>query len=411
VLLLAACGGSGGGSSPGGPVAGGITIVGTVLNGRGQPLAVIPVIVEGHTPVVTDAAGQFVIAGVAVPYTLILIPFPGQQVRVVAGLTRPDPSFSFSADFNPSTATIAGTTSGGAGFPLPANHTTYVSYRLEADNSVGNFFPSPTTGDWGSLPTEWQGPLSTTARFFALQFARDPAGLAVNFTGVATLDVPIANGDALSGLNIALGGVATATISGSVNAPPGWGFQGKGLLIRHTNGSDILLPSDVGLLNTFSLATADAPGLSTRMTVTLNAPGGGTVKVFRGNVPVPAAGYTIDVPTETVLLSPPNGAVDVGHATPFHVSHDTDRVFAFFWAPTGPGPVIALTTSEPTATIPDLSAYGLGIPPGTTYEWFCQVVGSGLTVDDFGAGGPTSLIDLDAAFIQFTGMWTFTTGP
>ena len=86
-------------------------------------------------------------------------------------------------------------------------------------------------------------------------------------------------------------------------------------------------------------------------------------------------------------------------------------MFAFLWIPTGPGPAIGLTTPDPSATIPDLSAYGLGIPPGATYEWACQTLGSGFTVDDFAADGPTTLLDLDEGFLQLSDMWTFTTGP
>ena len=154
---------------------------------------------------------------------------------------------------------------------------------------------------------------------------------------------------------------------------------------------------------------ADSPDVSTLLLIALTAPSGTVVYVARG-VSLPASGLSIDVPSETALVAPLDGATGVGHQTLFTTSPATDRVYTFRWEPQGPGPSIVLVTAEPMATIPDLAAYGLALPIGAPYEWACEVQGPKATVDDF-VSERAGAVEVGEGFGQHTPKRTFGTGP
>lgn len=409
LLGTAVCGGGGGGS--GTPAPEGATVVGTVTNRAGQPVPVVPIVVEGHAPVLTDAAGRFRVEGVSVPYTLVLIRELGQRAQVFRNLTRLDPTFPVNVSFTQRSAALSGTTSGGVGFPTPPDYVSAISVGTAQESSQGGGALNPANGDWNIPNLRWEGSLSTTAIFCALQYHHNASGLVDDITGLATLSVPIAHGESRSDFELALGPVGTAVISGTVNAPPGYTFVGKLVYLQHANGNVIPLPPDPGPLGAFSLVTVDSADVSTALIVSLVGPAGGNVVVVRADIPAPSSGLALDVPSETSLMAPSDAAVGVGYETPFTVSSGTDRLYRFLWTPQGSGPELELFTSEPSALIPDLAEYGLAIPDGETYEWACEVQGPGITVDDYAAGPQTGPLAGNDGFLQYTTTRTFTTGP
>lgn len=400
-------GGDGGGGSP----PGGATVTGTVIGRYGEGVPVVPVAVEGHPAVLTDAAGRFRVEGVSVPYTIVLVLELGQRARVIRGLTRLDPIFRIEGPVGTRSAALAGTTSGGVGFPSPPDHFTAFRYDTTASSVPGSGSVDTATGAWSVPVLRWDGASSTRAQLVVLQVHLNASGLVDDFTGLATLDVPVGDGDSLSGLTFQLEAVDTVLVGGTVDVPPGYTLVGKIIYLRHTSGVFWPLPADDGPLNPFSLATVGVPDVSTTLLVSLATPHGGGVVVVLPDVPVPASNLSIDVPSETTLLSPNDGAVGALHETLFTVSPDVDRVYEFTWEPQGVGPEIELLTNDPVATPPDLTPYGLPVPSGEIYHWHCKVEGPGITVDDLAAGLDGDPAEIGGGFFQFTGVRPFTTGP
>ncbi len=68
-----------------------ITVSGTLVDGTGQPVSGVAIAIGEATPVNTDSAGHFSIAGVKPPYELTVIDAAAKSAVVYKGLTRADP--------------------------------------------------------------------------------------------------------------------------------------------------------------------------------------------------------------------------------------------------------------------------------------------------------------------------------
>ena len=413
ILLAFALVGSpacGGGSGGGGSATDGVTVTGTVLDVHGQGVPVIPVALEGRSPVLTDEAGRFRLEDVSVPYTLILVRELGQRAEVFVGLTRLDPILR--ADGGPGVhgASLEGTTTGGTGFPEPPDHSTAISVLTEgSDLDVHGVVP--TSGNWSIPDLRWNGAATTRVQFLAMQVHVDAAGVVDHFTGLATPEFTVADGEVRSGLNVDLTAVDTVLCSGTVNTPPGYTIAAKVVYLLHTSGALMPLPPDTTSSNTFSLATVGTPDVSTTLLFSFGTPQGGNLIVLRGVVAAPVSGLSIDVPSAPVLVSPNDGAVGALHETVFVTSPDAQGVHVFSWTPQGTGPAIEVHTNASTVTPPDLTPYGLPVPHGEMYTWRCMVAGPDVTVDHHAAGRGTGPLERTSGFIHYTSSRPFQTTP
>jgi hypothetical protein len=139
-----------------------------------------------------------------------------------------------------------------------------------------------------------------------------------------------------------------------------------------------------------------------------------------------ADGYAVVAPAPAQLLAPPDAATGVTTATNFEVVGGPGAARTFRWAPDAAtdGPLVALSTADASATIPDPAAVGLPLPAGGGYTW--TVVGTAAdganalarpeaaeflntaAFLDRGGGGPG--FTQDGAYVVRTGR-TFTLAP
>ena len=72
-------------------------------------------------------------------------------------------------------------------------------------------------------------------------------------------------------------------------------------------------------------------------------------------------------------------------------------------------PNYLVVTSSPTATIPDLTALGLGLPKGIVYNWYVVAIGPFANVDD--AAGAAGILPKTDRIQATSSTRTFTTAP
>jgi len=395
-----------------------LTVTGKVVYTTGVPAPNFAVVVAGRGPFVSDGSGEFVVTNVPVPYDAIVFNGPAGRAAVWRGLTRPDPTFTIEGPLPPSVtpSMIDGKVSGGAGLPVPPNHETQLGFGVEDGLAFASATPDPVTGLYAVSSFVWLGPFSTTLHVTALQYAVDLDGLPTTFTGYGTIPAPILVGDTLMNQDIVMGPVATTTLSGTVATAPGITAFVRLVFLDLPGNGFAFLPTDVSPSVNFSLKAPDAPGVGRAVLVEGVDTGGNMVIAIRRNLPAPATGVNLSIPASTGLAFPVDGATGVGYSTAFQVTASPgDRVFAAEFRPNvGSGPQITVYTTSSTFTIPDLSAYGLGLPAGTLYSWSVEALGPASSVDD--AAVPQSLIFFlqtlggDDVFQARTDTWDFTFG-
>src|SRR5207244_1595007 len=118
---------------------------------------------------------------------------------------------------------------------------------------------------------------------------------------------------------------------------------------------------------------------------------------WRHGLPVPPTNITVDPPTPTEHILPVNGATGVGYQTVFQVTPTPgNRVFIATFSPqAGSGPTIRLHTTASSSSIPNLSSYGIAIPPGADYTWKVEAQGPLASVDE------AAVVEVLAGFVVF----------
>ena len=416
--VVSACGGGSGGAGGGGSF-GDLTVSGKVVLPTGDPAPNVAVVIAGRGPFVTDSNGEFLVTDAPVPYDAIVFDGAAGSADVWRGLTRPDPLFTLDFPFTdfPHDVAVDGTVTGGVGLPVPMTHETVVGYGIEGGLTFTSDHPDDVTGAYARSELGWAGPFSSDLYITALQYELDVDGLPSSFTGYGTITAPVSSGDTLINQDIVMGPVATTTVSGTLATPAG--LTGTvGILFLGLPGDGALgLPTAVLSAPNFALQAPDAPGVTRGLLLFGVDSVSNQIAVTRTNLPAPAAGLDLSLPSVSGLVFPVTGATGVGHATEFRVTPSPgDRVFTFdFRATSGPGPRIRVHTSSSVVRIPDLSAYGMGLPAGTEYDWSVRGVGPASSVDD-AAVERTLLVFLPLlgdgnGFTTASATWTFFVAP
>lgn len=191
------------------------------------------------------------------------------------------------------------------------------------------------------------------------------------------------DGVTASGWTIPLGPVAAETTSGTLQVASGLGLATAGLTVSVDHGPNLLAwianwsPGPVGAL------VADLPQTTCRLSVVAGASSGEDVILWH----VVEPGETdleLVLPDVVRHVEPADGATGVTHETVFGATTHADGVVRVRYAPMTPsdGPYAVVVTADESWSLPDLSNYGILVPPGATYAW--EVTGYGpATVDDF----------------------------
>lgn len=381
-----------------------ITVSGRVLQLTGASVGVLKVFILGQDLVaVTDANGHFSIPGVTTPYDVVVASPSGTTGHMVLyqGLLRPDPRLVAFTEAR-FLGIVTGAVSGGAGYPEPAGHFSFVHIGTDRGGTgVGQV--NRTSGAYAAA-AEWGTADSTTAHLTALQFAA-AGGRVQSFTGAATAEFPVSDGDTVV-QPVPLLPVTTTTISGTYTFPAGYSFIGVVPAVESVNFSFLPLPIDPVDRGTFSVATPVIAGRSTFVAVEATSPSGGLTQVARRGIAPGTEGLAIDLPEAPDVISPPDGATDVDHDTPFVATDFAAGVYLFQFTGSATDPSFTVVSSDPVARIPDLSELGVSLPPSAHYTLGLTGLGPFTSADDF--AGPTGplpspeLIIVAAPFVQFT---------
>lgn len=362
LFLLMAC-------SPSGPST--IKVVGKVVDRNTQPVGSAAVVITyGTTPTVktatTDSSGNFTVDGVEKPYNASVV--SGTTALVYKGLNRTDPTLVFLSLTlsTPSSATLSGTISGGAGFPEPANHKTRVAFASPEANDATT--ANTTTGAYSMGTVSWFGGATTTGTLHALQWLFDGTGLPTDYKGYGSkTGVALSNGGAFTGQNVALSGISEASVSGNVGVPTGYAMTSKAMDVAFANRARIAVLSDTSSSASFTYTTPNIAGATVNLTTTLNKGATVSVRTVKTGLAVNASGISINPVAGSELSLPATAATNVGYSNIFSWSQFVGGVHIVAFNSAGPDYIVI--TSDTSTSIPNLSSVGLALPASTPYTW------------------------------------------
>jgi hypothetical protein len=381
-----------------------ITVSGTVLPLEGTTVSFLPVAILGQGAALTDATGNFTIPNVTTPYDIVVGFDSGTKSTFIVyqGLLRPDPRLIGLIGDQYST-TISGTVSGGAGYPEPAAHRSAIHVAADsglADTAVVH----PVTGAY-SLGASWDATPSTTVYLTAIQYQVDGSGMPTTFTGGRVAKLSVTDAAPLTA-PVALGGIRTATVSGTYSHPPGYAFDGKEVDVESVGFFLVPLPTSIVDDGAFSLA---APVLSDRSLAVLTgatSPLGSRAVVMRRGVPPGTTGLDLVVPEAPAVIFPFDGAAGVDHSTQFLSEPFPEGIRIYQFVSAGTDPNFFVVSDQDTVEIPDLTALGAALPASASYSFGFTGLGPFADLEEFaGPAGPLpgpEVIIVTAPFIAFT---------
>jgi len=383
-----------------------ITVTGAVVDTNGQPTPGLTVVIASGTAsqtLVTDASGSFVAPGVLPPYDATVV--QATQATVYQGLSRNDPTLTafFSLTDNRS-AGISGSLVGGT-YPEPAGYNTFLVFASpQTVHSLG----TPTTASYSST-LAWPGPSTTTGTIYGLQ-VHSSGGLPTDYPGYGTLSgVALTDTGSLTGQDVTLGAVTTGLVTGSVTAPTGYSIFYKSVAIQEASNFNLSVLLDANASSTFSYVTPVIANKTLTVTATAVSAAGEFSEVLKADQSPNATGLTFDIPPAPTLTSPTNGATGVTVSTPFNWTVFPSAVYEF-QATSSSGLTFYVLTAATTATIPDLSAFGLPLPASTDFTWFVLGFAPVTTIDLLASPGGINSVTIDLSeAVSATG--NFTTGP
>lgn len=360
-------------------------VAGVVVDIDGDPLPGYTVYLAGRPPQLTGADGAFAFAGVAVPYDLTVVSpdVAGQSfAQTFVGLTTASPRVvpAISALTGTPTsfmASVSGSLLHATLSPLPPEHAAQVCVE-GVDTLVLFSCDLMQAGETTYLITPtWAGSEDAQVRVRAVVYHvgadAEPddivaVGTSPTFTlgdgGNETRDITITE--------------TTAEVTAIYDAtvPPGLTVSEHMLIAHHGEFASTGLPTGSSSATTGTLVAPQFDGADyTLFVIAYEDP----ATVSRGSIAwetgvSPGDTVHLDLPTPPVLVAPPDAAPSVSTSTVFTVIDPEDGVLTFLVVPIGPGTGFIVTTDQPTAQVPDLSAIGLSLASGGTYNW--TVLGS-----------------------------------
>lgn len=348
-----------------------VTISGIVLAADGRPLPNARLAVHGLPETTSGGDGRFTVPGVTPPYDVTLFHATDASTVTYLGVTEAEPTLVLFGPQPgaPNDVAVAGTVSGGTTFPQPAAHLTRVAFG--SDLARAEIDASGTTGHYEFVSLTWRGAATLPGALHALQWRHDAGGLPVDYVGHGYRPVTLdAGAGTHAGQDMALlGPIAEGSLSGTVTLPASYGILGRALSVTFDDGASITTALQGPLPGpAFAYATPDLPGADMAIVVVALHEGlqEGSI-VARTGLPATAAGVTIAVPGAPQLVLPAADAVGVGLASEFSWSAAAGVSALSFTSPGHHG--YAVITAGDRAMLPDLSAYGVTLPPGVAYQW------------------------------------------
>ncbi len=392
--LLLACGGSGSG----------VTVSGQVLDGSGQPLANLTVLVGGKSTT-TDTGGNFTVTGVTTPYDAIIVETANKVATVYAQLTRSDPKLlDFGSNGSPAThtATLGGAIVGGD--PLSTAGTITAISWGSVESSTGSYVTSTPY----SFPVSWSGPTGTTGSVHGLQWTVDGNGTVTGYRSHGVKPgVSLTAGGTVSDADVLLTVPTTTSVSATITAPAGYTIADRSAYLTFADGAYFPVSEDALASSAFSLPVPSGIEASVIMnaTATESVRNSITTAQLSGLAPG-TSGAALTLPSPAVATAPADGATGVDTTTDLVWSPVLGGVHVLFLSGAGNDPAFAIVSGGTQTRIPDLSAQGLGLPSGRPYDWTLLALGPFASIDAFATAGVLSREGLGFETVTSTGFTT-----
>ncbi|MGZ6028443.1 MAG: hypothetical protein ACXWK5_03400, partial [Myxococcaceae bacterium] len=130
--------------------------------------------------------------------------------------------------------------------------------------------------------------------------------------------------------------------------------------------------------------------------------GTSTTEAQSAAIPPGTSNATLSLPSPALPTAPANGATGVDTSTDLVWSPVTGAVYEVLLTGQGTDPVYVLLTSATTVRIPNLSAQGVGLPSGRSYDWSVNALGPLTSVDALASPSITLGFDTSSGTSQFT---------
>ncbi|WP_375771479.1 hypothetical protein NR798_11420 [Archangium gephyra] len=378
----------------------------------GPAYAGAKVMIPGHAPVTPDASGVFEIPGVQTPYDLV-VHYPAANgtgfVVLVQGLQRNDPTLpaNYSATRR---AQVSGTFSGPS-FPLPAGRKLAVVFETPLSIGAQGTFTESTY----SHEVTWPDAESMTGTLHAMELGTDPSTGQQTYGAYGRREgVTLTQGSALSGQDIALSPIGTASITGRVTDIPGQTLQKTSVTLEIANERGMSLFSYSPATSDFQLAVPDLAGATFKVQASLSGRGDlEYTQVWKTGVRAGTTDLVLTAPAPTRLLSPASKAQVDDLSAGFSWEGPPRALYQFdLLASVGGEPhyqVIQVITTETHVTVPDLSPLGLTASRrGASYSWMVSAYGPVESVEEWMWFTPRPS---ESRFSSGSGLSSFTTAP
>lgn len=346
-----------------------LAVTGLVKGAIGQPIPGVTVMIEGHGSTTTAADGTFEIDDVAVPYVLTVLDPVAKWAHTFRGLSVAAPELFPITSLSSPQAVPSATVSGDLGAPVLADRRTIVCVEGLDAPAYGCATVSEGATSY-SIPVIWREGMSAEVRLRALEYSMDALSFdPTAITGAtASTTFTVTEGGATD-VDLVMGGaVAPANFTATVNpAFPADSFN-AGAMTHLTARFTLGLTGFGSATNSLSVFTPFFSGSTyTLFAGAVDAAGGSSVQ-WRTGV-TQGASLEFEPPTPPFLTSPADGATGIGQSTVFTVGNTAGGVLTYQFLPSVAGPSFAITTTETSVAIPDLSAAGLPLPAASDYYW------------------------------------------
>jgi hypothetical protein len=383
LALLLGCGGGSG--APDGGGTGNTNVTGQVLDGFGQPLSGRTVLVGG-TATTTDANGQFT-AKVSTPYDVVIIePSPEKVATVYAQLTRTDPKLLDIGANASSTrnASVGGAITGGDAFPTSANTVSAVSWG-SPESSTGAYVGSSPY----SLNVDWSGPTTTTGTVHGLQWTIDDNGTVTGYRSHGTRSgIALAASSTVTNADLALTAPQTGNVSVNVTTPAGHVIAERDVYLTFADGAYFPVSADGLDAGALSVPVPSGIGATAIVLVAAVESNAGTVSTAQLSGLQPGtSGAALSLPAPAVITAPADGATGVDTSTDIVWTPVANGIHVLFLTGTANDPTYIIVSGGSRTRIPNLSAQGLGLPTGHSYDFGLVGIGPYASVDAFAQSG------------------------
>jgi hypothetical protein len=354
-------------------------ISGKVTDANSNPAPGLNVLVSDSlgvkTTVTTDSDGNFSVLKVAKPYSVTIV--HEKTAYIFPNLIRATPKLPLFPDgFVPTNRAAdlrVATSDGGVLAPGITLDTVIAFASSETSQTVPYL---DLNGGRAELALTWVGSRATITNgvTYVLEVALDDAGLPASYDGYGSTVTQLRD-QQTGNASVALSPVTAGHLIGTVTVPSDYVLEITTLYLNTALFNLELFTQSLGSY-AFSYIIPEIPETTLTMSVLAAGPTGQCTTGLSGLLPNPDSGVAIDCRAGPVPISPLNGEMNVTTATVFSWSEFEEGIYLVEFRPYNAdvsGPVFVIWTEGASASLPDLSAIGLGMPANVLYNW--QVTG------------------------------------